>query len=625
MMSEELFLRAVSLHQAGDLATAERLYQEVLAQDRHHAGAMSNLGQLHETRGDVAGALRWYEAALQVEPGTWAIHYNRAQVLRACGRHPEAVESYGRALSIEPRAEAAALGLGVALQAMGQIDRAMAVYREACLYPPTDPQVRAGIACNQGAIYRGNGQFDEAKICYREALRLNSRLPQVWSNLAEVLFLTGQIDESLQCADRVKELDPDNLLLQSNVLFWQLYHPAYDQERLHAELVRWGERFAGEAAGRMQPHGNERSSERRLRMGFVSPDFRDHVVAQNLMPMFRNLDRKQFEVFCYSELLNGDSMTERIRQRSDMFRQTIGMSHAALTEQIRGDGIDILVDLALHATGNRLAVFARKPAPVQVTFAGYPGSTGLKAIDYRLTDPYLDPPEHDRWYVEKSVRLPASFWCYEAETVDFLPPGPLPALKNGSVTFGCLNSLNKVNDGVLALWGRVLAAMRGSRLVLLAAEGSHRRRTCELLARMGVAPQRVTFHTVRPRVEYLRLYQLIDIGLDTVPYNGHTTSLDSLFMGVPVVTLVGKTVVGRAGLSQLTNLGMPELIARTEEEFVAIAVRLAGDLEGLAKIRAGLRQRMEQSPLMDAVGFTRGIEAAFREMWRRWCVSRLAG
>jgi len=242
-------------------------------------------------------------------------------------------------------------------------------------------------------------------------------------------------------------------------------------------------------------------------------------------------------------------------------------------------------------------------------------------MDYRLTDPYLDPPDPgvDELYVEKPLRLPATFWCYDPLMEAPPAAGPLPALSNGYVTFGCLNNICKINGGVLKLWVQVLAGVANSRLVLLVDEEAHRQRMLKALDDLGVPPPRVCFAGRRSRFEYLKLYQQIDIGLDTVPYNGHTTSLDSYFMGVPVVTLVGRTVVGRAGLSQLTNLGMPELIARTPEEYIHIARDLACDLGRLAGLRAGLRTRMQASPLMDGAAFARDIEAAYRQMWRQWC------
>jgi predicted O-linked N-acetylglucosamine transferase (SPINDLY family) len=288
-----------------------------------------------------------------------------------------------------------------------------------------------------------------------------------------------------------------------------------------------------------------------------------------------------------------------------------------LTDCVREDRIDILVDLTLHMAHNRLLLFARKPAPVQVTWLGYPGTTGLETMDYRLTDPYLDPPDQtEQFYSERSIRLPHTFWCYQPhmlEGEDLPEVNPLPALTAGAVTFGCLNNFCKVNPSLLELWGKVLQAVPGSRLLLLAPSGSRRQWVKKILG------DRVDFVDHCPRQAYLDLYHRIDLGLDTLPYNGHTTSLDSLWMGVPVVTSIGKTVVGRAGWSQLSNLGLPELAAKTEEEFVSITAGLAKDLPRLAELRKTLRPRMTASPLMDAERFARDIESAYRQMWQEWC------
>ena len=294
-----------------------------------------------------------------------------------------------------------------------------------------------------------------------------------------------------------------------------------------------------------------------------------------------------------------------------------------LAQCIREDRIDVLVDLTLHMAHNRLLVFARKPSPVQVTFGGYPGTTGLATIEYRLTDPYLDPPDlYDRYYSEESIRLPDSFWCYDPLDSE-AAVNALPATEKGYVSFGCFNNFCKVNPLVLKIWAKVLMAVDRSRLMLLAAEGSHRRHALDLLEQEGVKPDCVTFVAHQPRQRYLRYYHGIDIGLDTVPYNGHTTSLDSFWMGVPVVTLVGPTVVGRAGLCQLMNLGLPELAAQTPEQYVRIAVELAQDLSRLSELRATLRDQMQASPLMNAPRFARNVEAAYRKMWQRWCSEQI--
>jgi predicted O-linked N-acetylglucosamine transferase (SPINDLY family) len=325
-------------------------------------------------------------------------------------------------------------------------------------------------------------------------------------------------------------------------------------------------------------------------------------------------------------VLVSDALTSQFQQYADRWRSILGLTDNEVATQIRDDGIDVLVDLTLHMADNRLLVFARKPAPVQVTFAGYPGSTGLTTMDYRLSDPHLDPPGiDDSVYSEKTIRLPDTFWCYDPLDAGGIPVNPLPALDRNWVTFGCLNNFCKINDGVLNLWARVMHEVRDSRLLLLASHGSHRQWTLNRLGKEGIDPERIEFIAFQPRRAYLQTYNRIDLGLDSFPYNGHTTSLDSIWMGVPVVTLVGQTVASRAGWSQLSNLGLRELAGQTPDQFVQIAVELANDLPRLQGLRATLRQRMERSPLMDAPRFARNIEVAFRQMWHEWCATACAG
>ncbi|MGA2442601.1 MAG: hypothetical protein ABSH08_16730, partial [Tepidisphaeraceae bacterium] len=405
----------------------------------------------------------------------------------------------------------------------------------------------------------------------------------------------------------------------SNLIYTLHFHPGYDARMIHEELRRWNQQHAEPLKKFIQPHTNNRDPDRRLRIGYLSPDFREHVVGQNLLPMLRQHDHGQVEIFCYANVLRPDARTDELRRHADVWRSIAGLSDSQAADLIRQDWIDILVDLALHTASNRLMLFAHKPAPVQATFAGYPGSTGLDTIDYRLTDPYLDPPGlNDQFYSETSIRLPDSFWCYDPLVTE-LSVNSLPAQTDGHVTFGCLNKFCKVNEQVLRLWAQILKTVDRSRLMMLCPEGSHRQPLLDMLQREGINPDRVELIAHRPRLQYLELYHRIDVGLDTFPYNGHTTSLDSFWMGVPVITLVGQPVVGRAGLSQLTNLGLTELIAQTPEQYVRIAAELAGDLPRMAELRRTLRPRMQASPLMDAPRFARNIEAAYRQMWRNWC------
>ena len=383
-------------------------------------------------------------------------------------------------------------------------------------------------------------------------------------------------------------------------------------------MQRWNQKHAEPFKKWIQAHSKTQDPERRLRIGYVSPDFCQHVVGRNILPLLRGHDHGQFEIFCYSNVGRVDRLTDQFRGLADEWRDILNLTDAQAADVIRQDRIDILVDLALHTGGHRLGIFARKPAPVQVTFAGYPGSTGLDSIEYRLTDPYLDPLGlNDSFYSEKSYRLPDSFWCYDPllGEIDINEP---PVKSVGFLTFGCLNNFCKVNDVVLQLWARLLKTVSNSRLLMMAPEGRSRERVLDQLGKSGIDRQRMEFVGQQSRGEYLQTYHRVDIGLDTFPYNGHSTSLDAFWMGVPVITMVGQTAVGRAGFSQLTNLGLPEFIARTPEEYVQIASELAGNPTRLAELRRTLRARMKASALMDAALFARNIEAAYREMWRSW-------
>ena len=292
-----------------------------------------------------------------------------------------------------------------------------------------------------------------------------------------------------------------------------------------------------------------------------------------------------------------------------------------LAELIREDRIDILVDLTQHMAHNRLLMFARKPAPVQVAWLAYPGTTGLAALDYRISDPYLDPPAlFDACYSEESIRLPDTFWCYDPLTTE-AKVNALPALKNGFITFGCLNHFCKINSQTVELYGDVLRAVDGSRLLLLAPEGSARRRILDQWRQQGIPRERIEFVGKTSRPEYLKLYQRMDIALDTLPYNGITTTCDALWMGVPVVSLAGKTAAGRAGLGLLAAVELSELATKSPDDFLQTAKELASNLPRLTELRQTLRPRMEASALMDAPRFARNIEAAYRAMWRRWCAA----
>jgi predicted O-linked N-acetylglucosamine transferase (SPINDLY family) len=338
-----------------------------------------------------------------------------------------------------------------------------------------------------------------------------------------------------------------------------------------------------------------------------------------VVPLLQAHDHTGLEIHGYASVQRPDDLTATLRQAADVWHDALGVSDEALAEQIRADGIDILVDLTMHMSQNRLLLFARQPAPVQVTWLAYPGGTGLSAFAFRLTDHHLDP-EGAPWSesVEQPLRLPDSWFCYDP--IDEFPPvGELPALQEGRVTFGSLNNFGKLNEAVFTVWIKVLSAVEGSRLLLVCPDGQTRERVRQFFLSHGIGEDRLELVGLCPYFDYLRLYQRIDIGLDPFPFSGGTTTCDATWMGVPVVTLPGQRGVSRMGLSILSTVGLPELIAQSEEEYVKIARTLAQDLPRLAALRAGLRERMKASPFMDAPRFARHVEAAYRTMWRAWC------
>jgi predicted O-linked N-acetylglucosamine transferase (SPINDLY family) len=341
-------------------------------------------------------------------------------------------------------------------------------------------------------------------------------------------------------------------------------------------------------------------------------------VGRFILPLLLGHDRERFEVICYSDVEKEDALTARMRGAASAWRDIRGMPDEAVARQVEADGVEILVDLTMHMAHNRLRVFAYKPAPVQVTYLAYVSSTGMTSMDYRLSDPYLDPVGEERGYVEETVRLPTSYWCYQ-QSLATPEVGELPSLKAGRVTFGSLSNFCKVNDRAVEAWGRILARVPGSRLMLWAGEGKHRERVWRQMEGLGVERGRVEFVKFEPAAGYFGRYGEIDVGLDPFPYAGGTTTCDALWMGVPVVTLAGKLGVGRGGVSILSNVGLKELIAQNVEQYVEIAARLAADVEKLKGLRAGLRERMQRSPLMDAQRFVREVEGAYREMWERFC------
>ncbi|MDP9175146.1 MAG: tetratricopeptide repeat protein [Planctomycetota bacterium] len=611
-----MFLESRQLREAVDL------YQGALRLLPKFAKALNGLGNAYQIAGQLDEAINSYRQAICIEPHSAAIQNNLGNALYLTGQWDLAIESYERARELQPNYPDVHYNLGNALQMKGQTQQAISAYRQALALRPNYPEAQN----NLGNALRRDRRFDDAIDCYRSAIALRPNFVDAHNNLATAFKDLGELDDAIAGFDQALGFQPDNVAIASNRLYTLYFHSGFDPAAILKEHEQWNQRFAAKSRPSAPSYDNDRSENRRIKIGYASPDFRDHVVGQNLLPLLREHDHQQFEIFCYANVQKPDMITEKFQSYADQWRNLVGKNDEQAAEMIRADQIDILVDLSLHMANNRMLVFARKPAPIQVTFGGYPGTTGLRTIDYRLTDRFLDPPEIGApFYTEETVRLPHSFWCYDPGSMDVADaplPGPLPALSSGSITFGCLNNFCKVNDHVLQLWGQTLQAIENSRLLMLAPPGRPRRRVLDQLKNHGVDESRVEFVELQPRKSYLATYQRIDMGLDTFPYNGHTTSLDSLWMGVPVISLIGQTVVGRAGWSQMSNLDLTEFAAHSWPQFVDIAVKWSADLQLLSNLRATLRGRMQRSPLTNCKVFARDVEAAYREMWSRWRSSR---
>ena len=609
----------VALQKIGQIVEAIASYRRAVEIKLDFAAAHNNLGLALQDIGQVDDAAASYRRALEINPDYAEAYGNLGNALRDLGHPDSAVTSYRRALEIKPDYAEVHNNLGNILCVLGRLDEAVASYRRALEIKPDYVEVHS----NLGNALRNLGRFDEAEASYRRALEIKPDFAAGCSNLGTLLKNAGRLDEAIACYRRAVALDPHHAQAHSDLVYTLYFHPAFDERAILAEVKQ----FASAHPSPLSPSfgsraGHDYTPERRLRIGYVSPDFRNHCQSLFTIPLLSNHDHTQFEIYCYADLARSDGISERLASCADVWRSTHLKSDAQLAEMISADGVDILIDLTMHMDKGRPMLFARKPAPVQVAWLAYPGTTGLPAMDYRLTDPWLDPPElGDDRYTEKSIRLPDTFWCYAPLDSEGLEPNALPALTAGYVTFGCLNNFCKVSDDTLCRWGQVMAKVPSSRLILLAATGSHRQRVFDLLGRYGVDAERIEFVEYQPRSQYLRTYHRIDICLDTLPYNGHTTSLDAYWMGVPVVTQVGHTIVGRAGWSQLNNLGLSELVAFDDQGFVDIVAALASDLSRLSLLRDTLRSRLQASPLMDGKHFAKAIETAYRQIWQNTCAS----
>jgi protein O-GlcNAc transferase len=617
----EWLCRGVKSQQSGQFDEAEVAYRHALGLDSQCTDARYLLGSLLGSLGRLDEAQVELSMAIEGDPALADAYIDLGNVHTLQGRFVLAIEYYEQAIRLRPDEPTGFCNLSNAMKSLGRTVEALAASERALELRPEYPDALN----NRGYALQHLGRFDEAVFSLRRALELAPQYAQAHNNLANTLYEQGRAREGVESYRNALGVDGDYAEARSNLLFALHSLPDISPEEFYALHREWGLRHGEGPVGGVRHFSNTVEVGRRLRIGYVSGDFREHSVSYFFEPVLRSHDAEGFEVLCYSDVVGGDEVTARLRGYASGWREIVGMSDERVLELVLSDGIDILVDLSGHTANNRLGLFSRRGAPVQVTYLGYPDTTGVGEMDYRLSDAIADPVgEADAYYTEELLRLPGCFVCYGPRT-GAVEVGELPSVSVGHVTFGSFNNASKLNGEVVKLWSRVLASVPGSRLMLKAkgfSDGGTRDYFAELFAREGIERERLEFiGWVEGTGGHLALYSRVDIGLDPYPYNGTTTTCEALWMGVPVLTLSGQVHASRVGESVLSAVDLQELVARTPDEYVAKAVALAGDLERMGDLRRGMRSRLESSSLLDADKFSRTLETTYRRIWENWCAN----
>ncbi|WP_158240554.1 tetratricopeptide repeat protein [Telmatospirillum siberiense] len=583
--------------------------------------AYCNLGTALQARGRQSEAAATYQRALALKPDLSAAHYNLGNTFQAQDRLEEAVISYGRAVACRPDYAEAQGNLGNVLKEQGKLAAAAAAYGRALIHKPDYVEAHS----NLGLTLQVQWKLGEAVAAFGRALAYKPDHVEALSNLGVALLEQGKVEEALTSFARALACQPDYANAELNLTVSQLYRPDVGLADILALSRRWNDIHATRFQDRWPDHARPRNTEEKPRLGFVSADFRQHPVGLLAIPALEGLARAGYPLICYSNSNDNSFREDRLRARfagaATEWRSAATLSDDALADQIKADGIDILIDLSGYSAGNRLLVFARRPAPIQVAcWIGYPATSGLVAMDYVLADRYQIPPGAEAFYTEAVVRLPDGYVAFEPAP-DAPTVSGLPALSRDGVTFGSFNALKKITPEVVAVWSSILSRLPASRLLLktLALDcPATRRYYAEMFAAHGIGEERLRFVGKTTAEQHMAWMGQADIALDPFPYAGGQTTLEALWMGLPVISLPRETFGSRHSLSYLSNIGLGGLAAATPGDYVELACDLAGDLPRLADLRSGLRGRMLASPLCDADRFARDLGAALTTMWQRW-------
>lgn len=561
---------------------SERLYKEVLKIDPANTVAGHTLGVIAEMTGRNLDAIKRMHETVKYMPNDPSFFYNFGLMLQKQSRYNEAVKNYKEAVRLKPDYINALNNIGAILLITGKLSEA-----EEYLFKAIEVDKNYYMSYNNlGSVYKDQGRYEEAIENYRKALSIK----------------------------------PDDASSASNLLLTLCYVSEGNRDEVFHEHKQFEKRFT--SISRIDVGDRKtKAADEPLSVGYLSPDFRTHSVSYFIEPILRHHDRSRFNIFCYADNGVSDNITKRLNGLCKNWRRIFGKKDDVVAEMIVNDGIDILVDLAGHSGYNRLPLFMRKPAPVQITYLGYPNTTGLSSMDYRISDEMTDPMGDEKYYTEKLIRLSKGFLCYNPPQ-DAPAVSEPPSIKNGYITFGSFNNLPKITPGVIETWVNILKKVPESRLLIKTK--SFNDETVQRLygghfQRRGISPERLIFtgHAASLK-EHLELYNRLDIALDTFPYNGTTTTLESLWMGVPVVVLAGAHHAGRVGVSILSRLGLNHMIAESPKQYIAICAFLANDLDRLSKFRKALRRAVKESSLCDGKSFTAELERAYLEMWQNY-------
>ncbi len=644
-----LFQKAFAMQQQGHLAEAEELCNKILLSQPGHFDALQLLAIITGQQNRLSDAVILFEHAIQIKPAHFASLNNCGKTLLMLKRYEEALLSYNRALAILPDNADAHRNRAFILVALKRYDEALSSYDRMIELDANHPETHY----NRGNTLLELKRYEEAILSYDEALIIKPDYAEAYSNRGNALYELKRFEEAIASYNKAVTLRPDEIFLSnlgvtlqknglrlaeteacfrkalvlnpdystahSNLLFFLTHDAKMTPEKLFQEHLAFGARFDAQIKENSAAHDNSKISDRRLNIGFVSGDFRNHPVAFLIEPLWQKFDCEKFKLVAYYNYDIEDHVTERLRGKVHLWRQVFAMSDLSLAKQIRADGIDILVDLSGHTGYNRLPVFALKPAPVQVSCIGYPATTGLKTIDYRLMDKHTAPIGLLDWqFSEKLVYLPSSNVFHTDKEYPEL--NTLPALTSKVFTFGSFNRLSKIGDCVLELWCRVLKAIPGSRLLLGdVPEKMQQERFAAFFEQQGITGDRLLFYPRVSMEDYLKLHHEIDLLLDSFPYSGGTTTNHGLSMGVPTITLAGQTLPSRHGVTILGRVGLECFVAESHEEYIEKAVYWRAHLEELNKIRSGIRDRINNSSMRSPDFVIMVLESALRQMWQRWC------